>query len=192
MSNDKNGKHDACQLQGVIRAIPPAGRDEEGAPSLSLRINWAIKRRLSVRRQKRIKDVIGSVLGWLDRRRNKTETANAAPETPPKKRLEAGDTVRVRAREEIEATLDRWRSLKGCAFLDVMTGFCGTSQRVLKRVERFMDERDYRLKKVSGVVLLEGVTCSGTATTGRCDRACFFFWREEWLEKTVGPAGNEK
>jgi hypothetical protein len=23
----------------------------------------------------------------------------------------------------------------------------------------------------------------GTPDYGRCDRACFYFWREEWLEK---------
>ena len=192
VSNDKNGKHNMCQLQGVIRAFPLAGRDEEGDPSWGLKLKWALKRRLGVRAQKRIKGVIGSALDLLDRRRGKTKTANAVPETPLPKRLEAGDTVRVRAREEIEATLDRWRSFKGCGFLDEMAGYCGTPQRVLKRVERFMDERDYRLKKAFGVVLLEGVTCSGTATTGRCDRACFFFWREEWLEKVDGSAGNEK
>jgi len=79
--------------------------------------------------------------------------------------------------------LDHWHSFKGCGFLDEMTRYCGTKQRVFKRVERFIDERDYRLKKASGVVLLDGVTCSGTGTTGRCDRSCFFFWREEWLEK---------
>jgi hypothetical protein len=25
--------------------------------------------------------------------------------------------------------------------------------------------------------------CQGTKDFGRCDRSCFFFWREEWLEK---------
>jgi len=190
VNKGKNGKQGPCQLH--IRAFPPARGDEEGGPALSVRLKWALMRRMSVRAQKRIKGVIGSAIGRLDRRRDKTETANAVPETPRPKRLEAGDTVRVRAREEIEATLDRWRSLKGCTFLAEMAGFCGTPQRVLKRVERFMDERDYRLKKASGVVLLQGVMCSGTATTGRCDRACFFFWREEWLEKADGSAGNEK
>jgi hypothetical protein len=50
-------------------------------------------------------------------------------------------------------------------------------------VERFVDERDYRVKKASGVVLLEGSLCQGTELYGPCDRSCFFFWREEWLEK---------
>ena len=47
----------------------------------------------------------------------------------------------------------------------------------------FLDERDHRLKKCRGVLLLEGALCQGTAKFGRCDRSCFYFWREEWLEK---------
>ena len=52
-----------------------------------------------------------------------------------------------------------------------------------KPLARFVDERDLRVKKSSGIVLLEGVRCQGTADFGRCDRSCLLFWREEWLEK---------
>lgn len=91
--------------------------------------------------------------------------------------------MRVRSREEIDATLNVWQSLRGCGFLPEMDQYCGTVQRVLKPVVRAVDERDYQVKKFSGVVLLDGVICEGTATFGNCDRACFYFWREEWLEK---------
>jgi hypothetical protein len=64
-----------------------------------------------------------------------------------------------------------------------MWQYCETSQRVFKVVERFVDERDYRLKKGTGIILLEGLICEGTADYGRCDRSCFYFWRVEWLEK---------
>lgn len=97
--------------------------------------------------------------------------------------FKAGDRVRVRSLEEIEATLDHLGKTKGCAFLKAMEQYCGTEQRVLKPVERFVDERDLRVKKCKGIVLLEGVMCPGTTTFGRCDRCCFLFWREEWLEK---------
>jgi hypothetical protein len=50
-------------------------------------------------------------------------------------------------------------------------------------VKTFVDERDCRVKKVKGVYLLEGVNCQGFELYGECDRACFYFWREEWLEK---------
>jgi hypothetical protein len=97
--------------------------------------------------------------------------------------LQAGDWVRVRSPEEIQATLNPWKELKGCAFLPYMMEYCGTKQRVLQPVHRFLDERDYKVKKARGVVLLEGVICKGTPVFGRCDRCCHLFWREEWLEK---------
>jgi hypothetical protein len=99
------------------------------------------------------------------------------------RRLQGGDWVRVRPRTEIDATLNHWRQLKGCTFMPEMGEYCGTTQRVLKRVERFVDERDLRVKTARGILLLEGVICQGTADFGRCDRSCFPFWREEWLEK---------
>jgi hypothetical protein len=100
-----------------------------------------------------------------------------------KELLQPGDVVLVRSWEEIQATLNHWNSLKGCNFLEEMSPYCGTTQRVLKRVERFLDERDYLVKKCNGIVLLEDVICDGTVDFGKCDRTCFFFWREEWLEK---------
>jgi hypothetical protein len=97
--------------------------------------------------------------------------------------LMAGQSVKVRSRADIQATLNNWNQLKGCAFMDEMWPYCGTYQRVLKPVRRFVDERDHRSKKAQGIVFLEGVHCQGTIDYGRCDRNCYFFWREEWLEK---------
>lgn len=97
--------------------------------------------------------------------------------------LASGDRVRVRSRSEIEATLDNWNRLKGCVFMPEMWQFCDTTQSVFKRVERFLDERDYLIKKASGLYILENVLCSGTIDFGPCDRSCFFFWRKEWLER---------
>lgn len=94
-----------------------------------------------------------------------------------------GDWVKIRASDEIQATLDGWNSLKGCTFLEEMKRYCGTTSQVYKRVEQFLDERDYRLKKCRGMVILDGVICEGTIDFGKCDRSCFFFWREEWLQK---------
>ena len=97
--------------------------------------------------------------------------------------LQCGDLVRVRSKKEIRATLNHWNQLKGCSFMEEMVQYCGTTQRVLKRVERFLDERDYLIKQCKNIVLLDGVFCEGTSDFGPCDRTCFFFWREEWLEK---------
>ncbi len=106
--------------------------------------------------------------------------------TSAKRQLEPllpGDWVRVRSEGEIRETLGDWNDLQGCAFLEEMWGYCGTIQQVLKRVHRFLHERDYQVKRVRRVVLLDGLNCQGTVDFGPCDRNCFFFWREEWLEK---------
>lgn len=97
--------------------------------------------------------------------------------------LKTGDRVRVRSLEEIKSTLDSFNELKGCSFLLQMHQFCGTEQQVFKRMDRFLDERDYKVKKTRGLVLLENNFCNGTPVFGPCDRSCFLFWREEWLKK---------
>jgi len=97
--------------------------------------------------------------------------------------MQSDDLVRVRTREEIEATLDSTNRLEGCLFMSEMWVYCGTEQRVLKPVEQFLDERDYLVRQTSGIVLLDGVICQGTDFPEGCDHSCFFFWRQEWLEE---------
>jgi hypothetical protein len=120
-------------------------------------------------------------LSTLTRRSKKSSAPAKAPTTS----LKAGDVVRVRSREEIQAALNYWRELKGCTIMQEMWPYCGTTQQVLEPVERFFDERDGRLKKRRGVVFLEGLVCQGTEKFGPCDRSCFYFWREEWLKKSA-------
>ncbi len=93
------------------------------------------------------------------------------------------DMVRIRSKDEIKVTLDGWNQLKGCAFMEEMEQYCGTTQKIFKRVNRFLDERDYLIKKCKGIYQLHGIICEGMRDFGECDRSCFFFWREEWLEK---------
>ncbi len=99
--------------------------------------------------------------------------------------LKDGDIVRVRSEQEIMSTLDPFNELKGCSFLGDMHRYCGTNQRVHRSMRYFMDERDYKLKKTRGLILLENVLCNGAPVFGTCDRCCFLFWREEWLEKIL-------
>ena len=97
--------------------------------------------------------------------------------------VQPGDLVRVRSKKEIYDTLDQWNRCRGCDIMEEMEPYFGTEQKVFKRVEKFLDERDYKIKKCSGIVILDGVLCEGTNDYGPCDRSCFYFWREEWLEK---------
>jgi hypothetical protein len=97
--------------------------------------------------------------------------------------IQPGDYVKVKSKEEIKAIINARDEFKGCTFMEEMWIYAGTTQRVFKRVERFMDERDFRVKRSNGLFILENVFCEGTGILGRCDRSCFFFWRAEWLEK---------
>ena len=65
--------------------------------------------------------------------------------------------------------------------------YCGKSFTVRKRIRRFFDERTRRMVKLRDVVILEGVFCEvsplGFEEYAGCDRTCFLFWKESWLER---------
>lgn len=170
-----------CQVHGVPRLSEGNVPMERRSP-----LGWAklwLKRRLGHQQKRALKKRISALTGWIAARKagGREAIAPAAAVAAPK--LEAGDRVRVKSLEEIESTLGDWHELKGCAFMPEMRPYCGSVQRVFKPVKRFVDERDYQVKKCKDVYLLEGAICQGTADYGRCDRSCFYFWRTEWLEK---------
>ncbi len=168
-----------CQLPTIpkfaIGLAQPTDRSLSGHVKRMLAVPW--NRHV----KKWLKQVYYTALRWQGGSSAQTIVKDFAPAIPFKK----GDLVRVRSAEEITSTLDLFKELKGCAFLPEMYQYCGTEQRVLKSMQYFMDERDYKLKKVRGVVLLENVTCTGAPAFGACDRCCFLFWRAEWLEKII-------
>jgi hypothetical protein len=142
-------------------------------------IVWQYRNRL----RRIIKRRMNYVRNWLSEAKDGASTDSSPVVATEAGSLQAGDLVRVKSREEIQATLNRWNQLKGCSFMEEMAPYCGTTQRVLKRVDQFLDERNYQVRRPKGIVLLDGLFCEGTIDFGRCDRMCFFFWREEWLEK---------
>ena len=177
---EENGHATNCQIQ----CLPGFFEEYARIPQESIlrKIRLAIRRSLTSRQTRDIKLMSGDFINKLMRF---VGIKTPAPiEDPPSSLFKPGDLVRVRSRDEIEATLNIWNQYKGCMFMpDAMAPYCGTIQRVFKPMERFVDERDYYVKKTHGIILLEGVHCQGSVYYGRCDRACFAFWREEWLEK---------
>jgi hypothetical protein len=149
--------------------------------SLARRIKLFVRRRLSPAQERIFKARTNQVMNWVARWRGTSTRPVILPDKAAP--FAAGDLARVRSREEIETTLNHWHQLKGCTFMPEMVQYCGTEQRVLKLLRRFVDERDLRVKRATGIVLLEGVYCQGTADFGPCDRSCQLFWREEWLER---------
>jgi hypothetical protein len=168
-----------CQIHCLPRISE--GRATIPRPSLGMLINLAITRPMHPRTKQKIKKRLNGLMLLLS---GQARRRTAQPEAPTKVvPLQAGDRVRVRSRPQIEATLDYWGELKGCGILDGMWQYCDTSQQVLKPLKRFLDEREFKMKRCRGIVLLDGVTCEGIDAFGRCDRSCYFFWRQEWLEK---------
>jgi hypothetical protein len=113
--------------------------------------------------------------------------------------LQPGEWVRVKGREEIEATLNDKGKNRGLWFDREMLRFCGQVFQVRNRVDRLVDERTGEMIELSSdCVALEGATCSAQNSLGRwlCPRAIYPYWREGWLERvdsTVSvdlPAGH--
>jgi hypothetical protein len=170
-----------CQIPSLKQVAE--GIEKEPKQSIIRSLKLMIRRRLSPTKERALKNFTNDLMdrGYgLAGRAPKGRAPQAANSSP---QLQAGDLIRVRSLQEIEATLNHWRQLRGCAFMPDMAEYCGTTQRVLKPMNRFVDERDLRVKKAKGIILLEGVMCHGADGFGSCDRSCFFFWREEWLEK---------
>jgi hypothetical protein len=175
-----------CQVPCLQRIAE--GAAEMPPQSLARRLKLMVRRRLSPQAERRFKMRTNNLMNWLCRITGRPERPTALSITGSPIHLKAGDWVRVRPRAEIDATLNQWRQLRGCTFMPEMDQYCGTTQRVLRPLERFVDERDLRVKTSKGIVLLDGVMCQGTADFGRCDRSCLVFWREEWLEKIDQPS----
>ena len=97
--------------------------------------------------------------------------------------LQPGELVRIKSREEIVRTLDVNNSNRGLSFDPEMVAYCGRQARVLRRVERVVDERTGRLLSLKrACIVLEDVTCRGEFHRC-CPRADYPFWREAWLER---------
>jgi hypothetical protein len=171
--SDFNG----CQLPSIPKLSVGPAPPKDGT------VVQRIKRGLALPWNHHVKKWLKKMYALYIRWRAPSSAQIAARHFAPTVPFRQGELVRVRTCEEIDSTLDPFRELKGCAFLPDMYQYCGTQQRVLKSMQHFMDERDYSLKRARGVILLEGVICSGTPVFGPCDRCCFLFWREEWLER---------
>jgi hypothetical protein len=97
--------------------------------------------------------------------------------------LQPGELVRIKRKQEIESTLDSNNGNRGLSFDPEMLWYCGREARVLRRVERTIDERTGKLLHLKRpCIVLEGVTCRG-AYHRCCPRADYPYWREIWLER---------
>jgi hypothetical protein len=105
--------------------------------------------------------------------------------------LQPGDWVRVKKREDIEATLNDKGKNRGLWFDREMLPFCGQVLQVRQRITRLIDDSTGKMIELtSDCVTLDGAVCSGQNSLGRwfCSRAIYPYWREGWLERVNSPS----
>lgn len=104
--------------------------------------------------------------------------------------LEPGEIVEVKSRSEILATLDTLGRNRGLSFDGEMLPYCGRQFRVLRRVERIINEKTGQMVHLPrDCIILAGVTCQAIYHRF-CPRAIYPYWREIWLRR-VGPSASE-
>ncbi len=110
--------------------------------------------------------------------------------------LKPGELVRVKSKDEIEATLDANGQNRGLAFdPEEMARHCGGTFRVQRLVTRILDELTGEMRPMKQpCIILEGVVCQSEFARCRlnCPRAIPSYWRELWLERVnvVPPIGK--
>ena len=104
--------------------------------------------------------------------------------------LQPGEWVSVRIKDEILQTLDRRNRNRGLWFDREMLRFCGGRFRVLRRVERLIEEKSGKLVRLKNpCVILDGVTARGEFYRFNPQND-YILWREIWLERLDhGAAG---
>ena len=104
--------------------------------------------------------------------------------------LQVGELVRVKSYEEILATCNVDNKNRGMGFDGEQMPYCGGTYRVLKRVERIINERTGKMMQMkTPCIVLEGVFCQGRYSECRmfCSRAIYSYWREIWLSRVERP-----
>jgi hypothetical protein len=103
--------------------------------------------------------------------------------------LRPGELVRVKPIEQIIETLDTNNRNRGMTFDPEMKKYCGRQARVLRRVDRIIDEKTGRMLHLRNpCIILQDVIC--TSDFHRlCPRGIYPYWREIWLER-VEPNGH--
>jgi hypothetical protein len=104
--------------------------------------------------------------------------------------LQPGELVRIKPKAEIMRTLSKDLCNRGLGFEEEMARHCGREARVLRRVDRCIDEATGRLLQMKNpCVVLENIVCEG-AYSANCPRSIYAFWREIWLDRVETPGGS--
>ncbi len=108
---------------------------------------------------------------------------NIGPTPTAELDLQPGELVRIKTKEQIEATLNQNMLNRGMGFEEEMARYCGRTARVQARVTKCLDEKTGRMLTMKNpCIVLEDVVCAGVYNAS-CPRQFIPFWREIWLER---------
>jgi len=102
--------------------------------------------------------------------------------------LQPGELVRIKSHDEILKTLDTNSRNRGLYFDAEEVPYCGETHRVLRRVDRIVNERTGKMREMkTPCVILDGVICESRYSECRlfCPRSIYAYWREIWLERVM-------
>jgi hypothetical protein len=130
---------------------------------------------------------------WRSARGSRSGTAKG--ERPVERLdLQPGELVQVRSKAEIMATLDDGVRNRGLSFDGEMAPYCGRTMRVLRRVDRILDEKSGKMLRLrKDCIILEGAVCSGLRCGIRrlgCPKSVYPYWREAWLRRVEREPGQ--
>ena len=94
--------------------------------------------------------------------------------------------MRVKPHKEILKTLNIRNRNRGLYFDAEEVPYCGKTFRVLKRVNRIINEKTGRMLEMqTPCVILDSVICQSRYSECRlfCPRSIYAYWREIWLER---------
>jgi hypothetical protein len=104
--------------------------------------------------------------------------------------LQPGELVRIKPKAEIMLTLSKDLRNRGLGFEAEMARHCGREARVIRRVDRCIEETSGRLLQMKNpCIVLEDIVCEG-AYNANCPRSIYAFWREIWLDRVAEPGGS--
>ncbi len=107
--------------------------------------------------------------------------------------LMPGEWVRVKSHREILGTVTTENKNRGMIWDAELLPYCGKMYRVLRRVDRLIDEKTSKMMEMkSPCIVLESVVCQARYSRYRmlCPKQMFPFWREIWLER-VDPVATQ-
>lgn len=183
-SNNSKDEVFSCQSTNLIKATSPSIWDiRQQILDVSLRARGTVRGRFLAFLYTLLSSLDFKIRSFSRLNRHLVLHGNLRRTPTASLWLKPGELVEIKRKEDILATLDLRGRNRGLPFTLEMLEYCGGKYRVLKRVEKMINETTGQMRQILNTVILEEVTCDGKAH-GDCERTCPCLWREIWLNRT--------